>query len=183
MAAKGKPNKGHDNVRKHAEESRNQSLGRLKARIALFKRLINERKENLISMEGLPRNPTKFLEDDWLPEADDSKEAIDPAAISVSRATLYKRDAEFISKRDEVINLCKLVKKPDDVAKEKKDLEAEIERLTIRTQNLAELNVQLEHEYQQQVEELQTRISELLEENERLESILANRSSNVTSMF
>ncbi|WP_417507870.1 hypothetical protein [Marinomonas gallaica] len=183
MAAKGKPNKGHENVRKHAEESRNQSLGRLKARIALFKRLIYERKENLISMEGLPRNPTKFLEDDWLPEATDPKEAIDPADVKVSRATLYKKEDEFIAKLKEVTNLCKVVKKPEDVAKEKKDLEAEIERLIIRTQNLAEVNSQLEHEYQQQIEELKTRISELLEENERLESILANRSSNVTSMF
>lgn len=177
MAAKGKPNKGHENVRKHAEESRNQSLGRLKARIALFKRLINERKENLISMEGLPRNPTKFLEDDWLPEA------TDPADVKVSRATLYKKEDEVIAKLKEVTNLCKVVKKPEDVAKEKKDSEAEIERLIIRTQNLAEVNSQLEHEYQQQIEELKTRISELLEENERLESILANRSSNVTSMF
>ncbi|MEZ8632819.1 hypothetical protein AB6D56_19910 [Vibrio lentus] len=183
MAAKGKPNKGHENVRKHAEESRNQSLGRLKARIAIFKRLINERKENLISMEGLPLNPTKFLEDNWLPEVTDSKEAIDPTAIKVSRATLYKKEDEFISKLNEVTNLCKAVKNPENVAKEKKASEAEIERLTIRTQNLAELNTQIEHEYQQHIEELQTRISELLEENERLESILANRSSNVTSIF
>ncbi|MCG9576293.1 hypothetical protein L1D14_08585 [Vibrio tubiashii] len=177
MAARGKPNRGHENVRKHAEESRKQSLDRLKARIALFRRLINERKENLISMEGLPRNPTKFLDDGWLPEV------TNPAEIKVSRATLYKKEDEFISKLNEVTTLCKAVKEPENVAKEKKASEAEIERLTIRTQNLAELNTQIEHEYQQQIEELQTRISELLEENERLESILANRSSNVTSIF
>ncbi|RZP68419.1 hypothetical protein [Vibrio vulnificus] len=177
MAARGKPNKGHENVRKHAEESRKQSLDRLKARIALFRRLINERKENLISMEGLPRNPTKFLDDGWLPEVTNLAE------IKVSRATLYKKEDEFISKLNEVTTLCKTVKEPENVAKEKKASEAEIERLTIRTQNLAELNTQIEHEYQQQIEELQTRISELLEENERLESILANRSSNVTSIF
>ncbi|WP_407531676.1 hypothetical protein [Vibrio parahaemolyticus] len=177
MAVKGKPNKGHENVLKHAEESKNQSLGRLKARVALFGRLINERKENLISMEGLPRNPTNFLKDDWLPQA------INPAAVKVSRATLYKNEDGFISEFNKVTNLCGVVTNPEDVAKEKKASEAEIERLTIRTQNLAELNVQLEHEYQQQIEELKARISELLEENERLESILANRSSNVTSIF
>ncbi|MFL7032182.1 hypothetical protein BCS71_01955 [Vibrio lentus] len=177
MAAKGKPNKGHENVRKHAEESRNQSLGRFKARIALFNRLINEREENLISMKGLPRDLTNFLNDNWLPEA------IDPAEVTLCRATLYKTEEDFLLEKKGLETLLKRVKKPKKVAKEKKALESEIERLTIRTQNLAELNTQIEHEYQQQIEGLQTRISELLEENERLESILANRSSNVTSIF
>lgn len=177
MAVAGKPNKGHENVLKHAEKAKDDALGRLKGRVALFKRLVLERKENLIPLKGLPTSASKFLRDEWLPED------IDGSEVYVSRATLYKKQEEYVDKLEETKKLCEEVQQPKIVAKKLKESDDEITKLTIRITNLAEINSQLEEEYQQQISDLKTRISELLEENERLESIVVNRSCNVTSLF